>query len=140
MAPTRYTLDLHGFFLLQHGKTVKPIDNIQSRILLRIKDRRLLFLASAIATILLAALFVTQQYGTVAVNAMERSEYGDLYMQIRNDEACAIFPFVVSTGFTTTIHDTTTGKTWREPKLRRYYVWIGLPIRIPEWHRQNEAC
>lgn len=113
---------------------------MQSRILSRIKHRRLLVLVSAFTTFLLVALFVTQKYGTDAVDAMERSEYGDLYMQIRTDDACTIFPFVVSTGFTTTIHDTITGKTWREPKVRRYYVWLGRPIRIAEWHRPKDAC
>jgi hypothetical protein len=108
--------------------------------MVRINDRWLLALAAALATFLLAAFFVTRQYGTDAVNAMERSECGDPYMQMRTDDACTIFPFVVSTGFTSTIHDTTTGMTWHEPQLRRYHLWIGRPIRIAEWRRSKNAC
>jgi hypothetical protein len=113
---------------------------MQSGLLVAVKARRHRVPASVFATLLLAAHFVTQHYGTVAVDAMERSQYGDLYMQIRTDDARVILPFVVSTGFTTTIHDSMTGRTSREAKLRRYYLWIGTPICFAEWHRPEDAC
>ncbi|HCP13751.1 MAG TPA: hypothetical protein DIT89_15560 [Planctomycetaceae bacterium] len=113
---------------------------MQIGLIVVVKARRFRVLASAFATFLLAAHFVTQQYGTVAVDAIERSQYGDLYMQIRTDDARAILPFVVSTGFTTTIHDSMTGRISREAKVRRYYLWIGTPICFAEWHRPKDAC
>ena len=106
----------------------------------KLTRRRIVVVGSVFAGLLLAAFLITHRFGTENVNVMERSEYGDIYMQIRTDDACAVFPFIVTTGFTTTIHDTTTGRTWREPVLRRYYLWVGRSFRIGEWHRPKDAC
>ena len=93
----------------------------------------------ACLALLLAAWIGTQKYGLDAVNDLERAEFGEPYMTIRTDSPRSIFPLLVMTGLTTTISDTTTGNTYREPVSRRYYLWIGRAVRIGEWHRPK-AC
>jgi hypothetical protein len=106
--------------------------------MVRFSLRNFLVVAT-VCCIALGTWMMTHSHGVAAVNAMERTEFGDAYMNMRTDSPRSILPLIVVTGFTTTIYDTRTGKTTREPVARRYYLWVGTPIRLGEWHREEQC-
>ncbi|NND96096.1 MAG: hypothetical protein HKN47_02065 [Pirellulaceae bacterium] len=100
---------------------------------------RTLMLTVTLMCVFLASWIATWRDGVAAANQAERTKYGELYMSLRTDPPRAVFPFVLVTGFTTTIHDTTTGNSRREPMGRRYYLWVGCVFQIGEWER-SASC
>ena len=104
----------------------------------RFTMRSLLFVVVAVS-VFLSACIATQNFGLEAVNNLERDEFGEPYMTIRTDPPRSFLPFIVTTGLTTTIHDATSGSTYRETVSRRYYLWFGRTVRIGEWKRARSC-
>ena len=97
-------------------------------------SRRTLLVTVTITVACYALWFLTDVWGTVAVNSYEAEKFGKDYMQLRTDDPKSYFPLVVQTGTSTTGFRFSTKSTYVVPVSRRYYLWVGRVIPVYEWY------